>query len=102
MTACDSISYLGYLNKSFLVILIIPLLVRNLFLMAVPFFSEEFKSSHKAPKFSFGGRVKISKHANVFIKAYIRNWSRNTFVIDSELNTNPWKFVINDSNKENN
>ena len=37
----------------------------------------EFKkeSNDKNPKFKVGGRVRISKHKNIFAKGYMPNWS---------------------------
>ena len=43
----------------------------------------------KAPKFKVGDRVRITNHKNVFSKGYTENWSREIFVIDSVLKTNP-------------
>ena len=36
----------------------------------------------------------------MFIKGYPENWSREIFVIDSVLKTNPWTYKIKDFNEE--
>ena len=53
--------------------------------------TEEIESCHKAPKFRFGDRVRITTYKNIFSKGYTKNWSKVLFVIDSVLKTNPWK-----------
>ena len=39
----------------------------------------------------------ISKHRNIFNKSYTKNCSREIFVTDSVLNTNPWTYKTKDS-----
>ena len=56
--------------------------------------TEEIESSHKAPKFKVGDRVRIIKYKNIFSKGYIEHWSREIFVIESVLKTNPWVYKI--------
>ena len=51
--------------------------------------AKDIESSHKAPKFKVGDRVRITKYKNIFSKGYTGNWSREIFVIDSVLKTNP-------------
>ena len=41
-------------------------------------------------------RVKITKYKNIFSKGYTENWSREIFVIESVLKTNPWIYKIKD------
>ena len=44
--------------------------------------SKGIESSHKALKFTVGGRVRIiSKYKNIFSKGYTKNWSRNMLLI---------------------
>ena len=62
--------------------------------------AEENKSSHKAPKFKVGDRVRITKYNNIFSKGYTKNRSREVFLIDSVLKTNPWAYKIKDLNGE--
>ena len=40
--------------------------------------------------------VKITKYKNIFGKGYTGNWSREMFIIDSVLKTNPWTYKIKD------
>ena len=48
---------------------------------------KEIESSHKAPKFKVGDRVRITKYKNIFSKGYTKNWSKEIFAIDSVLKT---------------
>ena len=43
----------------------------------------------KALKFKVKHRVRITKYKNIFNKCYTENWSREVFIIDSVLKTNP-------------
>ena len=52
-------------------------------------FTEEIQSSHKAPKFKAGNRVRVTKYKNIFSKCYTKNWSSEIFVIDSVLENDP-------------
>ena len=54
----------------------------------------------KAPKFKVGHRIKVTKYKNIFTKGCTENWSRELFVIDSVLKTNPWIYKINYLNGE--
>ena len=58
--------------------------------------TEEIESTHKAPKFKVGDRVRITKYKNVFSKSYTKNYSKEIFVIDSVLKTKPWTRKIKD------
>ena len=62
--------------------------------------TEKIISTHKAPKFRVGDRVRISKYKNIFRKAYIENCSRVIFSINSVLKTNPWTNKIKDLNSK--
>ena len=44
----------------------------------------------EAPKFKLNDRVRITKYKNIFSKGYTKNWSREIFIIDFVLKTNPW------------
>ena len=46
--------------------------------------------------------MRIIKYKNVFSKDYTENWSREIFIIDSVLKTNPWSYEIKDLNGEKN
>ena len=47
------------------------------------------EANSKAPN-----RVRITKHKNISSKGCNENWSREIFIIDSALKTNPWTFYI--------
>ena len=55
--------------------------------------TEKIKTNAKAPKFKVNDRVRITKYKNIFGKVYTENWSREIFVIDSVLKTNPWTYI---------
>ena len=102
MTANDSKSYLSYLNK-----LIDK--YKNIYHHSINkkpinanYFrlTEKTETNPKAPKFKVNDRVTITKYKNIFIKDYTENWSREVFVIDSVLKTNPWTYKIKDLNGE--
>ena len=56
----------------------------------------KIESSHKVPKFSVVWRVRITKYRNIFSKRYTENWSREIFVYDSVVETNPWTYKNKD------
>ena len=62
--------------------------------------TENVETNLKAPKFKVNDRVKITKYKNVFSNGYAVNWSREIFIIDSVLKTNPWTYKIKDLNGE--
>ena len=45
-------------------------------------------------------RVGITKYMNIFSKDYTENWSREIFITDSVLKTNPSIYKIQDLNAE--
>ena len=61
---------------------------------------ENIETNPKAPKFKVNDKIRISKHKNIFSKGYTENWSREIFIIDSVLKTNPWTDKIKDLNGE--
>ena len=61
---------------------------------------KKIETSHKAPKFKFNARVRITKYRNIFSKVYTENWSREILIIDSVLNTNSWTYKIKYLNGE--
>ena len=92
MAANDCKSYLNYLNK----------LVdqhNNTYHHSIDkkpinadysaFTEKTIDANPKAPKFKFNDRVRITKYKNIFSKDYTKNWSREIFIIDSALKTNP-------------
>ena len=58
------------------------------------------ETNPKAAKFKVNDRIRITEHKNIFSKAYTENWSREIFIIDSVLKTNPWTYKIKDLNGE--
>ena len=53
--------------------------------------TEKIETNSKAPKFKVNDRVRITKYKNIFSKGYTKNWSREIFIIDNFLKTNPWR-----------
>ena len=60
--------------------------------------TEKIETNSKATKFKVNNRVRITKCQNIFSKGYTENWSREIFIIDSVLKTNPWTNKIKDLN----
>ena len=58
------------------------------------------RTNLKALKFKVNDRVRINKYKNIFSKGYAENWSREIFIIDSVLKTNPWTYRLKDFNGE--
>ena len=56
--------------------------------------TEKIVMNHKAPKFKNNDRVRITKYKNIFSKGYNENWSRETFIIDSILKSNPRAYKL--------
>ena len=52
--------------------------------------TEPNETNSKVPKFKVNDEVRIAKYKNIFIKGYTENWSREIFITDSVLKTNPW------------
>ena len=62
--------------------------------------TEKIEMNLKAPKVEVNDRVRIIKYKNIFSKCYTENWSREIFIIDLILKTNPWVYKIKDLNRE--
>ena len=60
--------------------------------------TEKVEMISKASKFKLNDGVRITKYKNIFSKGYTKNWSREIFIIDSVLKTNPWTYKIEDLN----
>ena len=102
MTANDNKSYLPYLNK----------LVdqynntyhhsinKNPINADYSALNEKIETNPKAPKFKVNDRVRITKYKNIFSKSYTENWSREIFIINSVLKTNPWTYKLKNLNGE--
>ena len=61
--------------------------------------TEKIETNPKA-KFKVNDRVRIIKYNNFVSKDCTENWSREIFIIDSTLKTNPWTYEINDLSGE--
>ena len=100
MTANDSKSYLPYLNKSVdqynsAYHHSINKKPTNADYSAS---TEKIEINPKAPKFKVNDRKRIAKYRNILSKGYIENWSREIFIMDFVLKTNPWTYKIKDLN----
>ena len=62
--------------------------------------TEKTETNPTARKFKVNDRVRITKYKNIFSKSYTENWSRETFITNSVLKTNPWTYKIKDLNEE--
>ena len=60
------------------------------------------ETNSKAPELKVNDRVRITKYKNIFSRHYNGNWSKEIFIIDSALKTNPWTYKFKDLNKEKN
>ena len=62
--------------------------------------TEKIDTNPKAPKVKVKDRVRITKYNNIFCKRYTETWSREIFIIDSVLKTNPWAYKLKYLSKE--
>ena len=62
--------------------------------------TEIIETNPIATKFKVDDRIGITKYKNIFSKDYTKNWSREIFIIDSVLKTNPWTYKLKDLNGE--
>ena len=62
--------------------------------------TEKIETNLKASKFKVKDRVRITKYKNVFSKGNTEKWSREIFINDSILKTNPRTYKIKDLNGE--
>ena len=58
--------------------------------------TEKIEMNHKASKLKVNDRVRITKYKNIFSKGYTENQSREIFIINTALKTNPWTYKIKD------
>ena len=103
MTANNSKSYLGYLNKlvdEYNNTYYHRSIGKNPIHADYSALTEKIKLSHKTPTFKVGDKVSVTKHKNIFSKSYTKNWWKEIFVIDSVLKTNPWTYKSKDLNGE--
>ena len=96
MTANDSKSYLCYLNK----LLNQYNNTYNHSINKKPInadysaLTEKIETNLNSPKFKVNGRDRITKYNNIFSKGYTEIWSREVFIIDYVLKTNPWTLKL--------
>ena len=95
LAADDRKSYLSYSNK---LVDESVLLVKSLIHADYFALTGEIETNPKVPKFEVGDRVKITKYKNISSKGYINKWSKEMFLINSVLKTNPKTCKIKDLN----
>ena len=102
MTTNDSKSYLSYLNK-------LVDQYNNTYPHSInkkpinadySALTKKIETNPKVPKFKVNDRVRITKCKNIFSKVSSENWSREIFIINSVLKTNPWTYKCKDLNEE--
>ena len=101
MTANNSKSYLPYLNKlvdqynnTYHHSINKKPIIDDYFVL-----TEKIDTNSKPTKFKVIDRVGNTNYKNIFSKGYTENWSREIFIINSVLKTNPWTYKIKDLNK---
>ena len=62
--------------------------------------TEKIPTNYKAPTFKVNDRVRITKYKNNIREGFAENWSRETFIINFVLKTNPCIYKVKDLNKE--
>ena len=62
--------------------------------------TEKIETNAKASKFKVNDKVIITNYKNIFNKDYTENWSRERFIIDSLLKTNPLTYKVKELNGE--
>ena len=96
MTANDNKSYLLYLNK-------LVDQYNNTYDHSInkrfidtdySTINEKIETSLIASKFKVNDRVRITDCKNIFSKGYTENCSREIFITDSVLETNPWTYKL--------
>ena len=73
---------------------------KNLLMMIILLCLKKLNPVIKLLKCKVNDRVKITMYKNVFSKRYTNNWSKDIFVIDFMLKTNPWMYETKDLNGE--
>lgn len=68
-----------------IIILITAILVKHLLILIILLWIKKSESSHKASNFKVGDKLWITKYKDNFSKDYTKNWSKETFLIDSVL-----------------
>ena len=75
-------------------------MVKKLLILIILLRLKKIEANSKAPKFKVNDSVRITKHKNIFSKGYTESWSREIFINDSVLKTNPCNFKIKALNGE--
>ena len=92
MTANDRKSYLGYFNKFHTIILLIVLLTKkSVDANYSAMIKEIVIRVVKLLNLKLGLKSRLLG-TNISSKGYTKNWSREIFVADSTLKTNPWTY----------
>ena len=89
MIAIDSKSYLSYLNNYRCNNLYHHYIGEKPITADYSALTEKIETNLKAPEFKVNDRVRITKYMHIFSKGYTQNWSREMFIIDFVLKTNP-------------
>ena len=71
------------------------LLIKNLLILIILLWLK-IETNPKVPKFRVNDRIRITKYNDIFGKGYTENWSREIFITDAVLKTNPWIYKIKD------
>ena len=103
MTANDTKSYLGYLNKSLDEYnnSYHRYIGKNSIHADYSALIEETESNHKVPKFKVDYKVRITKYKNIFQQSLHQKLvKKKIFVIDCVLKTNLWTYESKDLNGE--
>ena len=103
MAANDNNSYLSYLNKLEVVKYNNTYhhsICKESINTAYSALNKKIETNLKAPKFKVNYRVRITKYKNIFGKGYTENRSREIFIANSILKTNPWAYETKDLNGE--
>ena len=96
MTANDTKSFLPYLNK-------LVDQYNNTYHHSInktptdadySILTETFEKNSKPPKYKVNDRVRITTYKNILSIGCTKNCSREIFLIDSVLKTNPWTYEI--------
>ena len=100
MIAIDSKSYLSYLNNYRCNNLYHYYIGEKPITADYSALTEKIETNLKAPEFKVNDRVRITKYMHIFSKGYTENWSREMFIIDFVLKTNPWTYKINNLSRK--
>ena len=91
MTVTDSKSYLGYLNE-------LVHQYSNTYHHSIN--KKPINADYSALTEKIETNSKAPKSKVIFSEGYTENWSREIFIIDSTLKTNPWTYKVKDLNGE--